>query len=174
MRGTTLLAIALGFLTAPPLRAQAPLTARADLIDARGQKVGEAELRQTPGNGVLIRIDVSGLPPGVHGFHIHETGKCEPPSFESAGAHYAPRGRDHGFLVERGAHAGDLLNLHVPESGRARVEQLATTLTLQPDEVGTLFDSDGSAIVIHAGPDDYRTQPSGDSGDRLVCGVIRR
>jgi len=174
MRGTTLLATALGLVTSVQLQAQTPLTARADLIDSRGRKVGEAVLQDTPGHGVLIQIDVSDLPPGIHGFHIHETGKCDPPGFESAGAHYAPRGRDHGFLVERGPHAGDLANLHVPESGRVRVEQLAPAVTLQPDEVGTLLDTDGSAIVIHANRDDYRSQPSGDSGDRIVCGVIRR
>lgn len=174
MRGPTLLAITLGLAAAPSLHAQTPLTARADLIDTRGRKVGEAVLRETPDHGVLIEIDASGLPPGVHGFHIHEAGRCDPPTFESAGAHYAPRSRQHGFMVEEGAHAGDLPNLHVPDSGRVHVEHLAAGVTLQSNQVGTLFDSDGSALVIHARRDDYRTQPSGDSGDRIVCGVIRR
>ena len=174
MRGPTLIATALSLAAASALHAQAPLTARADLIDARGNKVGEAVLRETPGHGVLIEIDVAGLAPGVHGYHIHQTGKCEAPTFESAGGHYAPRGRQHGFMVEGGPHAGDLPNLHVPESGRVHAEHLATGITLQPNQTGTLFDDDGSALVIHARRDDYRTQPSGDSGDRIVCGVIRR
>ncbi|HEX7117976.1 MAG TPA: superoxide dismutase family protein [Longimicrobiales bacterium] len=175
MRGPTLLAIALTLTAAASLSAQERLTARADLIDARGRKVGEATLHETPNSGVHIELDVSGLRAGaIHGFHIHETGRCETPTFESAGGHYAPRGREHGILNADGPHAGDLLNLHVPASGRVHVEQLAPRVTLRAGARNTLFDDDGSALVIHADADDYRSQPSGESGDRIVCGVIRR
>ncbi|HEX6940190.1 MAG TPA: superoxide dismutase family protein [Longimicrobiales bacterium] len=174
MRGPILLAIALILTAAPAPPAQEPPTARAELIDARGRNVGRASLRETPNGGVLIDLDISGLPPGSHGYHIHRTGRCDPPSFASAGDHYAPRGRSHGILHPDGPHAGDLLNVHIPAAGRIHVEQLAPHVTLAPDETATLFDDDGSAIVIHADADDYRSQPSGDSGDRIACGVIRR
>ncbi len=175
MRGWIPAVSALALIAAPAtLSAQAPLTARAEIIDAEGRSIGQARLVETPNEGVWIELDVSGLPPGVHAFHIHETGRCEPPSFESAGGHYAPEGRAHGILIPEGPHAGDLLNLHVPQSGAVHVEQLARHITLRPNRTGTVFDDDGSALVIHAGADDYRSQPTGDAGGRLACGVIAR
>jgi len=147
--------------------------ARAQLVDAEGNVVATATLRETAGHGVLIRLEAERLPPGERAFHIHQTGRCEPPSFQSAGGHYAPRGRQHGFLVQAGPHAGDLPNIHVPESGRLVIEVLARDVTLRPGAPNTLFDEDGSALVIHAGPDDYRSQPAGDAGGRIACGVIR-
>ncbi|MFW6079882.1 MAG: superoxide dismutase family protein [Gemmatimonadota bacterium] len=155
------------------LAAQLPPTARAPLRDAEGDVVATAVLRETP-HGVLIRLRATALPPGEHGYHIHETGRCEPPTFESAGGHYAPRGREHGFLNPRGPHAGDLPNLHVPADGELAVEHLAGDVTLRAGETGTLFDDDGSALVIHARRDDYTSQPAGDSGERIACGVVRR
>lgn len=137
-------------------------------VDAQGQEIGTAELTGTP-NGVLIRIDVEGLPPGQHGFHVHETGTCEPPEFTSAGGHYNPEGESHGFLTE-GAHVGDLLNLTVPGDGAVVHEALARDASL--DGENALLDDDGSALVIHAGPDDYRTDPSGQSGARIACAVV--
>ena len=110
---------------------------------------------------------LQGLPPGPHGFHIHETGSCEPP-FESAGGHFNPAGAEHGFHSEAGPHAGDMTNITVAADGTVGVEVLNTFLTLDR----TLFDADGAAIVIHASPDDYRAQPSGHAGDRIACGVI--
>lgn len=160
--------------SASALSAQTPQTARAELIDRGGARVGEATLQETPFYGVLLRVEVSGLAAGVHALHIHETGTCEPPSFSSAGGHYAPRGHGHGLLHPRGKHAGDLLNLDVPASGRVAAERLAEGVTLLSGMPHTLFDEDGSALVIHAGADDYRSQPSGDAGDRIACGVIRR
>lgn len=159
---------------APTLAAQEPSTARARLVDAGGDVVGTARLHRTSGDGVLIRLRVDGVAPGVHAFHIHETGLCEPPGFESAGDHYSPRGRRHGFLDPRGPHAGDLPNLHVPASGELVVELLADDVTLAPGTPNTLFDDDGSALVVHADADDYVSQPAGGAGDRIACGVIRR
>jgi Cu-Zn family superoxide dismutase len=152
--------------------AQEP-TATATLIDPDGNEVGRAELVQTPNRGVLIRIAVDGLEPGVHGFHIHETGQCDAPDFGSAGGHYAPGGHAHGVLHDGGSHAGDLLNLVVPQSGRLDAERLATAVVLLPGAQASLMDDDGSALVIHANADDYISQPSGGGGPKVACGVIR-
>jgi superoxide dismutase, Cu-Zn family len=153
--------------------AHAEITATAELTDSAGRRVGEVTLRETPGSGVILEIQLRGLAEGVHAIHIHETGRCEPPTFDSAGGHFAPRDNDHGLLHSAGTHAGDLLNLQVPASGELRTERLATAVTLREGEPNSLFDADGSAIIIHAGEDDYRSQPSGDAGDPIVCGVIR-
>ncbi len=142
-------------------------TARATLLNVDGDAVGTAEFIPTH-VGVLIRADVEGMPPGAHGFHIHETGECSPP-FDSAGGHYSTTEADHGFFVETGPHVGDMPNIHVPENGALTVEVMNPFIRLEP---GDIFDEDGSALMIHSGPDDYMSQPSGDAGDRIACGVI--
>ncbi len=147
-------------------------SARALLYNAEGQEVGKASLMETP-NGVLISLDVSSIPPGPHAFHIHSVGKCEPP-FTSAGGHYNPMQKQHGIESSKGMHAGDLPNLHVPASGSLQTELLATQVTLEEGKHNSLFDEDGSALVIHAGPDDYRTDPAGAAGARVACGVIAK
>lgn len=140
---------------------------RYDLIGTGGETVGTVELRDGAG-GVLLKVEVEGLEPGEHGLHIHETARCEPP-FESAGGHYAPAGRSHGFLSSGGPHTGDLPNLVVAEgAARAAVQAWVAGVTVEQ-----LTDGDGSALVIHAGADDYRTDPAGDSGDRIACAAIR-
>lgn len=148
------------------------MTATATLINPDGEEIGDVTLTQTPNHGVLVRVTVDGLEPGTHGLHIHETGACEVPSFDSAGGHYAPRGHAHGVLHPHGKHAGDLLNLEVPENGRVVTERLAEGVTLTPGVHASLFDDDGSAIVIHATGDDYHTQPSGEGGPKVGCGVV--
>lgn len=152
--------------------AQAALAAEsatAELRDPEMNPVGMVELTETP-NGVLLDIRLEGIPEGVHAFHIHETGVCEPP-FKSAGGHFNPGGAHHGMLSEEGMHAGDLPNIHMP-AGALRLEVLAEHVTLAEGEENSLFDDDGSAIVIHDGADDYSTDPAGDAGDRIACGVI--
>jgi superoxide dismutase, Cu-Zn family len=143
--------------------------ASAVLKDAQGTEVGKATLTTTP-SGVLISLDLTALPAGDHAFHIHAVGKCEPPKFESAGPHFNPDSTKHGLMNPKGPHAGDMPNLHVPEGGKLQVEVLNPTSTLSAESA--LLDEDGSAIVVHAGADDYQTDPAGNAGDRMACGVI--
>ncbi|MGE0451261.1 MAG: superoxide dismutase family protein [Vicinamibacterales bacterium] len=147
------------------------LTAKAAMQDRSGRNVGDAALRDTP-HGVLLKVDLRGVQPGIHAFHIHETGRCDAPQFSSAGGHFAPEGHQHGVLNPSGAHAGDLPNVHVLAAGDVSFEYLVPGATLRPGTSTSLLDQDGSALVMHAGADDYRTDPSGGAGDRLICGVV--
>jgi Cu-Zn family superoxide dismutase len=156
-----------------PALAQTPQPASIPIIDLKGAEVGQAYLTQTP-HGVLIRLSVTQLPTGPHAVHIHQVGNCDPATgFESAGDHYAPRDNQHGFLVEGGPHAGDLPTQWASGEGLLQADMLAANVTLEDGE-GTLFDDDGSALVIHAGPDDYQSQPSGNAGNPIACAVIQR
>jgi Cu-Zn family superoxide dismutase len=164
-------AAAVGLLVAPAF-AQAPTTAKATFIDQAGKEVGTATLTQTPG-GVLIRAEISGVPAGEHAFHIHEAGVCDPATkFNSAKGHYSG-GHQHGYLVAAGPHIGDMPNQFAPGDGPLRVEVFNPMVALDAGERG-LFDADGSALVVHAGKDDYSSQPSGAAGDRIACAVIER
>lgn len=137
-----------------------------DILGADGEIVGRLELIDGAG-GVLLKAEIEGLSPGEHGFHLHETGRCEPP-FTSAGGHYNPTDRMHGRLSEAGPHAGDLPNLIVSEGASvAGVHAFADGVS-----IAELQEGDGSALVIHAGPDDYRTDPAGAAGDRVACSAI--
>ncbi len=149
-----------------------PPTAQAELSDAQGKVLGKATFTQLP-EGVLIRVQASNLPPGVHGFHIHERAECHSPGFTTAGGHFNPEGKAHGFKNPNGPHAGDLPNVTVPESGVLDVSTLATRVTLG-DGPNSLFREGGTSLMIHAGPDDYMTDPAGNSGARIVCGPITR
>ncbi|MFN7103210.1 MAG: superoxide dismutase family protein [Pseudorhizobium sp.] len=150
-----------------------PDLARATFIDADGNSIGTATLQDTP-NGLIIQGKVTNLPPGVHGFHVHETGQCDPEGgFQSAGGHFAPEGNDHGFMIENGPHAGDMANQTAGEDGTMVVEIFDENLRLTEGDAAVL-DDDGSAIVIHAMADDYRSQPSGNAGDRIACAVIEQ
>jgi len=142
--------------------------ASANLVDSRGRQIGRVELAQLP-QAVLIRVEASGLPAGWHGLHLHRVGLCAGPDFRSADVHFDPDNRRHGHGADGGPHAGDLPNLHVTANGEAKVEFFAVGFTLDG-----LLDSDGAALVIHAAPDDYRSHPSGESGDRIACAEIRR
>lgn len=138
----------------------------ADLRSPSGQDVGQVALTETP-HGTLLHAQLRNLPPGTHAFHVHETGKCIPP-FGSAGGHFNPTGAGHGLADDDGAHAGDMPNVHVPASGRLNQEVFNSRLKLNDK----LFDEDGAAIVMHAGADDYATNPAGAAGSRIACGVI--
>lgn len=146
--------------------------ARAEMRNTTGQPVGTATLTQV-GNAVRIVMEVQSLPRGAKGVHIHAVGKCDGPTFESAGPHFNPTGRQHGALNPQGAHAGDLPNIEVGADGKGRLESSTEGVSLVGG-VSSLFDADGAAIVIHAAPDDFRTDPTGNSGARIACGVITR
>jgi Cu-Zn family superoxide dismutase len=166
---TLLIAALLAQADAKP--AAAPASVEVKLIDAASKPVGTARLTQTA-HGVLIAVDLHDLKPGTHAIHLHETAKCEPPNFKSAGGHDNPGKKQHGFMNAEGAHAGDLPNLEVPASGSVKAELLARDETLEgPDG---LLAGDGSALVLHAKADDYKSQPAGDAGDRVACGVIAK
>ncbi|HYA28440.1 MAG TPA: superoxide dismutase family protein, partial [Acidobacteriota bacterium] len=144
--------------------------ATAELKDKDGKVVGHAMLREQS-DGVLIRLEVAGLTPGLHGVHVHAVGKCEGPAFASAGGHFNPANKKHGLKSSDGPHAGDLPNMLVAKDGSGRFEALTDAITLRAGSL-SVFDADGSAIVVHAGADDNLTDPAGNSGDRVACGVI--
>ncbi len=143
--------------------------AQAVLKDAAGKEVGTATFSTTP-SGALLDLNLTAAQPGVHAIHVHAVGKCEPPDFKSAGPHFNPDQTKHGIMSQEGPHAGDLPNIHVPADGKLEVEILDPVVTLSQELA--LLDADGASIVIHAGPDDYKTDPAGNSGDRIACGVI--
>jgi superoxide dismutase, Cu-Zn family len=145
-------------------------SARATLRDAQGTVVGGATLNEVRG-GVKIAVQVSGLKPGEHGFHIHAVGMCKPPAFTTAGAHFNPYGKEHGHKNPKGAHAGDLPNLTVRADGTGSIDVTAAGVTLTPGGA-SLLQPGGTSLVIHADPDDEKTDPAGNSGTRIVCGVI--
>jgi len=152
--------------------APAPLKAQATFINAAGNEIGAAQLMETP-RGVLIEFSVNKIPSGEHGFHIHETGSCELPEFQSAGGHFNPGGQAHGYYTEDGHHAGDMPNQFVRNDGLMRGHVFNPAVTLRAGEA-SLFDADGSALVIHSGADDYSSQPSGAAGKRIACAVIEK
>lgn len=151
-------------LTSPESRATA------ELKDKDGKTVGRALFRERL-DGVLVRMEVKGLTPGLHAVHVHAVGKCEGPGFISAGGHFNPRARKHGLKSPDGPHAGDLPNMLVTKDGSGRFEVKIDAFTLKGG-AASIFDSDGSALVIHAGVDDYMTDPTGNAGDRAACGLI--
>ena len=145
-------------------------SATADMKTPAGQSIGMATLTEVPG-GVRIVLEVKDLPPGQKGVHIHEVGKCEGPQFTTAGAHFNPDKKQHGSLNPQGPHAGDLPNLTVATDGSGRLETTTDRITLA-EGATSVFDADGSAIVVHAAVDDFKTDPTGNSGGRIACGVI--
>ncbi len=155
-------------LAAASQTASAAEQASAAMKNAKGESVGTVMLRALP-HGTLLHAKLTNLPAGAHAFHVHAVGVCEPP-FKSAGGHYNPTGVKHGIANPEGVHAGDMPNIHVPDSGALEIEVLNTLLRLDD----ALFDADGAAIVIHEGPDDYVTDPAGAAGPRIACGVIRK
>lgn len=173
-----------------PVPSPSPLMARALIYNSQAEQIGTATFTEAPGTivptpseassardvtgpGVKISIDVSGLPPGQHGWHIHAVGRCDPPNFTSAGPHFNPFGKKHGAKNPDGLHAGDLGNLNVGDDGTAKTEVVDRYVSLQPEINNSLLQPLGTALVIHAGADDERTDPAGNSGGRIACGVIQ-
>ena len=174
MRRLWLLGVAIAALTgcASTASEMAPLSAGAALKDKDGKDVGVATLIETS-EGVRIAVTAYRMPPGVHGLHIHAVGTCTPPDFASAGGHFNPGNKQHGRLNPAGPHAGDLPNLNVAASGEGGVDITTKAVTLGPGPMSLLGEK-GTSIVVHAAADDEKTDPTGNSGGRIACGVIAK
>lgn len=144
------------------------------MYNAAGAPIGTGDIWQDKNGAVHVEIATITLPAGSHGIHFHQVGKCEggTGAFATAGAHYNPMGMEHGLNNPKGSHAGDNPNIEIPESGVGRISFTTTRVTLTPGPT-TLLDPDGSSLVIHAAPDDQVTNPSGNSGARIACAVVR-
>jgi len=168
--GLALLALTAG-VTASATAADGAVQAGARIVDGAGQTVGWARLVEDASGQLHLNVQVAGVTPGRHGIHLHAIGQCVGPAFASAGGHHNPLGAEHGLDNPAGAHAGDLPNLTVNGAGRGHLDAVSHHATLSDGPV-SLVDADGSAIVIHANEDDQVTNPTGNSGARIACGVI--
>lgn len=143
---------------------------RSTFINAQGKEVGTLAVEHIA-SGTMFLLKLHDLPPGVHGMHIHSIGKCTPPAFDSAGPHWNPAGHQHGKENPKGKHAGDLDNITIPADGKLELQIDMPGISLRGD--GGLLDEDGASIVIHANPDDYKTDPAGNAGARIACAPIQ-
>lgn len=146
--------------------------ATAEIKDAKGQNVGHAKFKAA-GGGVEMSVTVMDLSPGVHAIHIHTAGQCEAPDFKTAGGHFNPANKKHGIDNPEGHHAGDLPNLTVGANGKGTFKTTIQDVTLAGDGATSLFHAGGASVVIHEKPDDMKTDPAGNAGARLACGVIQ-
>jgi superoxide dismutase, Cu-Zn family len=165
-----LLGLAAASILAAPSGAE-ELRAHAIIINTNGERVGTASLVETAAGDVRVSMSVSGVTPGEHGFHVHAVGLCDPTAFASAGAHFNPQGHQHGLQTSAGPHAGDMPNLLVKSDGTATFDMTVSRFTLRAGNA-SILDADRSALIIHADRDDGITDPTGNSGARVACGVI--
>lgn len=160
-----------GCATDKPATGTTPASGRvatATLMTAAGKDVGKVTVREVDG-GLSVAVSVRDLPPGMHGAHLHTVGKCDAPDFTSAGGHWNPTNMKHGSMNPQGPHEGDMPNLMVGADGTGKL-----TARIPGASFDTLMDADGAAMVVHAGADDLKTDPSGNSGARLACGVLTK
>jgi len=174
MRLRNLLVIS-AVLCAPAAFGQAPKSAHADIVNNLGQKIGTAKLTATKAGGVKIAVKVQDLAPGEHGFHIHAVGKCDTPDFKTAGPHFNPTEAHHGVNNAQTPHphAGDLPNLVVDANGKGSLTTVDANVTLG-DGPNSLFHDGGTSFIIHEKADDLMTDPSGNSGNRIACGIVQK
>ena len=166
------LAILAALLLPAAAAAEDPLAARAILKNARGGTVGTA-LLVAEHDGVSVMLQVHDLPAGTHAFHVHAVGRCDPPDFQSAGPHFNPTGKKHGAKNPQGHHLGDLPNIQVAASGKGEARTVVKDATLAPGP-NSLFGSQGTSLVVHEKADDEMTDPAGNAGARIACGVVER
>jgi Cu-Zn family superoxide dismutase len=143
----------------------------ANVFDGSGKNIGQVKISEDP-KGVRLVLDLKGAKPGVHAMHFHNAGKCAGPDFKSAGDHFNPTHKQHGKKNPQGPHLGDLPNVNISKEGELKETVVVEGATLMPQALHTLATSDGTSLVIHAAADDYKTDPSGNSGDRIYCAVI--
>ncbi len=173
MKHKTLFAIALP-LAVIALSLSSAAKTQVELKDAQGKSVGTAIIwDHNPGGGVGIELKLHDLPPGEHALHFHQNAKCEAPDLKSAGPHFNPDGKKHGLENPEGHHAGDMKNFTVDANGKAKFRTADKDVNLG-DDSHSLFSNGGTAIVIHAKADDMKTDPAGNAGDRIACGVITK
>ena len=161
------------FLTAAAVLLSLPVFARTvkvDMKDGSGRSVGSAALRNA-GKGVEIKLNLHDMPAGEHAIHIHQNARCDAPDFKSAGPHFNPDGKKHGIDSPDGPHAGDMPNFIVDHTGKAKANIKNPHVTLGKG-ASSVFSNGGTALVIHARADDMKTDPYGNSGDRIACGII--
>ena len=171
MKFTAIAFTAMAAVAAAPVSSAADMAA-ADIINPDGAVIGKATFEQTP-TGVLMSVDVAGLPPGGHGIHLHAVGSCTP-NFKAATGHINPGKVKHGLRNPEGPDNGDLPNLYAAADGSARAEFFTTRVSVTGGDMPALLDEDGSAVIIHENPDDHMAQPIGGSGGRIGCGVIAK
>jgi len=170
MKSAALWAMALVATIGVAARAGAQEVAEGKFKNSQDKDVGTVHIEHMP-SATLLMLDLHDMPPGVHGIHIHSVAKCDPPGFETAGPHFNPTGSQHGMKNPKGPHAGDLPNITIPASGKLQTT-IMVAATMQGDGSGGMIDGDGASLVIHASPDDYMTDPAGNSGARIACAKL--
>lgn len=170
----SIMALALGTVACVPMAPPDVPIATVPLVRSDGASIGSVRVFTEP-TGLVLRIEATGLPPGMHGVHVHSVGRCDLPGFTSAGPHWNPTSKQHGHQNPAGYHTGDLGNLGVGADGKLVAGLLVPGARLRADSYGdgpALLDADGAALVFHAKADDEKTDPSGNSGDRIACAIL--